>query len=81
MFAPSLFKTYSLLVILYAILLFLAPLLWKRFYQLSSNLPKKIWHLQVNIFTSKHLNEVCRCNEGPTKGEASLSSRLEDTFK
>jgi hypothetical protein len=40
-----------------------------------------LWHVQVYIFASKYLNEVLRCNESPTKVEASLSSRLENTFK
>jgi hypothetical protein len=80
-FTPPFFKTSSLLLILSGILLFLAPLLWKRIYWLSSNLPQKFWHLQVHIFTSKHLNEVWRCNEGPTKDETSLSSRLNDSFE
>jgi hypothetical protein len=53
----------------------------KRFYRLSPNLPKKFWHLQVYIFVSKHLNEVWRYNEGHVKDDASLSSRLEDTFR
>jgi hypothetical protein len=39
-----------------------------------------LWHDQVYIFVSKHLNEVWRCNEGTMKGEATLLSRLEDTF-
>jgi hypothetical protein len=39
-----------------------------------------LWHAHVYIFVSKHLNKVWRYNEVPMKGEASLSSRLEDTF-
>jgi hypothetical protein len=80
-FTSSLFKTSSLLLILSSILFFLAPLLWTRCYRLSSNLPQNFWYLQVHIFTSKHLNEVRRCNEGPIKHEASLSSGLDDTFR
>jgi hypothetical protein len=41
---------------------------------------KKKFHLQVYIIASKHHNEVWRYNEGHAKDEASLSSRLEDTF-
>jgi hypothetical protein len=57
-FTSSLFKTSSLLLILSGIFLFLAPLLWKRCYRLSSDLPQNFWYLQVHIFASKHLNEV-----------------------
>jgi hypothetical protein len=39
-FTPSLFKASSLLLILSAILLFVAPYFGKRFYRLSPNLPK-----------------------------------------
>jgi hypothetical protein len=81
-FSPSLFKTSSLLVILFTILLFLAPMLWKKVSLTFSKSSKKhFWHLQVYISVSKLLNEVWRSNEGHAKDEASLSSRLEDTFR
>jgi hypothetical protein len=41
---------------------------------------KKKFHLQDYIIAFKHLNEVWRYNEGHAKDEASLSSRLEDSF-
>jgi hypothetical protein len=40
-----------------------------------------LWHAQVHIFVSKHLNEVWRCNEGPMKEEEPLSSRLGNTLR
>jgi hypothetical protein len=52
----------------------------KRFYQLFPNLPNFFWHLHVDVFISKHLNEVWRYNEGHAKDEVLLSSRIEDTF-
>jgi hypothetical protein len=76
-FSPSLFKISSLLLILSTILLFLAPYSLEKCF---NNFLQIILHLQVYIFVSKHLNEAWRCNEGPTKEEASLSSRLEDTL-
>jgi hypothetical protein len=79
-FTPSLFKISSLLLMLSTILLFFALLLWRKVLPTFSKSSQKIWHLQVYIFASKHLDEVWRCIEGPTNGEASLSSRLEDTF-
>jgi hypothetical protein len=80
-FTPSLFKSSSLLLILFSILLFLALCSGKMFYQFSLNLPNFFLHLQVYIFVSKHLNEVWRYNKGHVKDEASLSLRLEDTFR
>jgi hypothetical protein len=57
-FAPSVFKTSSLLLILSTILLFLATMLWKKVLPTFSITSQKFWHLQVYIFVSKHLNEV-----------------------
>jgi hypothetical protein len=79
-FAPSLFKTSSLLLIMSTLLLFLAPMIWKKFLLTFSKASQKFWHLQVYIFVSKHFNEVWRYNEGHVKDEALLSSRLEDIF-
>jgi hypothetical protein len=47
-----------LLLILFTILLFLASMLWKKILPTFSKSFQKIWHLQVYIFISKHLNEV-----------------------
>jgi hypothetical protein len=40
-----------------------------------------LWHAQVYILVSKHLNEVGRCNEGPMKEEEPLSSRLGNNLR
>jgi uncharacterized protein YjeT (DUF2065 family) len=80
-FYSIILKTSSLLLILSIILLFLAPLLWKKILLTFFKSSQKNLHLQVHIFASKHLNEVWRCKEGPTKVEAPLSWRLEDTFR
>jgi hypothetical protein len=79
-FTPSLFKISSLLLIL----LFLAPMLWEKVLPtfFFPNLPKFFfWYLHVYVFVSMHLNEAWRYNEHHAKDEASLSSRLEDTFR
>ncbi len=78
-FTPSLFKTSSLLLIFPTIFFVLAPTLENGFTDFLQIFPK-FWHLQVYIFASKLPNEVWRYNEGHAKDEASLSSRLEDTF-
>jgi hypothetical protein len=62
------------------ILLFLAPMLWIKVLPTFSKSSQKFWHLQVYIFVSKHINKVWRYDEGHVEDEASLSSRLEDTF-
>jgi hypothetical protein len=51
----------------------ISPSSFEKLLPISSNHPQKFWHLHVHIFASKHLNEVWRCNEGPTKDEALLS--------
>jgi hypothetical protein len=77
-FTPSLFK--PLVCYLSFLLSFSSqPLLWKMVLSIFFKSSKKN-HLQVYIIASKHLNEVWRYNEGHVKDEASLSSRLEDTF-
>jgi hypothetical protein len=57
-FTPSLFKTSSLLLIMFTILLFLVPMLWKKVLPIFSKSSQNFWHLQVYIFVSKHLNKV-----------------------
>jgi hypothetical protein len=57
-FTPSLFKTSSLLLIMFTILLFLAPMLWKKVLPTFSKSSQNFWHLHVYIFVSKHLNKV-----------------------
>jgi hypothetical protein len=72
-------QTSSSLLIFPTIFFISAPALENGFTYFLQIFPKKI-HLQVYIIASKHLNEVWRYNEGHTKDEASLSSRLEGTF-
>jgi hypothetical protein len=79
-FYSILSKIFISLLILKHYLALLSPLPWKEVLLTFFKSSQKFWHLQVYIFTSKHLNEVWRHNEGPAKDEASLSSRLEDTF-